>query len=762
MNPIRFFETRLRPAALYVLMTAAFPFGAAQALAQDAVYLRPDAAKTATVKNLTLKRDAALFVLEEGTLHLTHAPDGSVCGAVFTGKGSFTLTPPTEIEQNQLRRFYQHSPYQERMTSLFLLFADSTADALQSSLTFTDGDVRNEARASAEVSEKLLQEPDVVKAIIDGTHSGMFFALINRLEIFLINPYDAEEVSFQREQEGAVRYALEPICQFHKAADYASGIDADERAEFIRLTQYTLDCRIAPDRYFSAVADVRFEALLPAQRYFYFSLYYELKVDSVVWDDGTRATFYRKAESPWLEIVSKREVKRGEVRSLRIYYQGDLIYFQSDLNWYYLKDSGGWYPRYGARLKTTFDITFRTPPQYQLVCTGNLVSSKTEGEVAVTHWVSEKPMRNASFNYGVFTEYKPMNDSIPPVTVWMAKGGHRELGLALGREGYASGAYMEKQVGDDIENSLMFYQALYGKSAVEKFYATEHPFSHGGEAFPGLVHLYWRTFQRTERDGSDELLRAHEVAHQWWGIGVDFKTYHDQWLSEAFAEYSALWYIQAALKDNPKFFDMLRKWREEIINNRKFLFGKGQDAAPVWLGYRNESSTTKGDYNTIVYQKGAWILQMLRNMMIDFNTMNEDPFRAMMKDFYQTHAGKSASTADFKATVDKHFKQDMSWFFKQWVYETAVPTYKFAYKTDEAENGKFKVRCRVSVENVPESFRMYVPLQIEFGEEKRARLRVLIQGKGGEFDLPLLPARPQEVKFNIFESVLCDVQTAGW
>src|SRR3989442_693763 len=80
-----------------------------------------------------------------------------------------------------------------------------------------------------------------------------------------------------------------------------------------------------------------------------------------------------------------------------------------------------------------------------------------------------------------------------------------------------------------------------------------------------LVDLSWVTFQQTDQQGEDEVFRSHEVAHQWWGIGVDFATYHDQWMSEGFADFSGLWYLQAARKDNEKYFGVLRRWRANIF-----------------------------------------------------------------------------------------------------------------------------------------------------------------------------------------------------
>ncbi len=146
---------------------------------------------------------------------------------------------------------------------------------------------------------------------------------------------------------------------------------------------------------------------------------------------------------------------------------------------------------------------------------------------------------------------------------------------------------MEKEVGRDIANSIKLFQETFGKSAADHFYATDIPFTHG-EAFPGLMHFSWQTFQMTSEKGADHIFRAHEAAHQWWGIGVDFKTYHDQWLSEGFSEYSGWWYWHEVDKkeeeNEKKFYDLLKKKREQIVENRKFFLSDGQKSGPIWLG----------------------------------------------------------------------------------------------------------------------------------------------------------------------------------
>jgi hypothetical protein len=233
-------------------------------------------------------------------------------------------------------------------------------------------------------------------------------------------------------------------------------------------------------------------------------------------------------------------------------------------------------------------------------------------------------------------------------------------------------------------------------------------------------------------------------------------------LSEAFAEFSALCYLQAASKDNKQFLMSLRKSRDRIVKNRRFFLGDGQEAGPISLGPRTSTSTTPEDYRLVVYEKGAWVLHMLRNMFLDLDTMKDGGFGDMMREFYSSYAGKEATTADFQRVVERYAGRDMTWFFREWVYGTGIPRYRFAWRSARAEDGQFKVTCRVDQENVPEDFEMFVPLQIDFGGNRYARLRVFVKGPHSQFELPPLPSEPKVIVFNDLESVLCESKTVGW
>ena len=160
----------------------------------------------------------------------------------------------------------------------------------------------------------------------------------------------------------------------------------------------------------------------------------------------------------------------------------------------------------------------------------------------------------------------------------------------------------------------------------------------------------------------------------------------------------------------------------------------------------------------IIYEKAALVFHMLRNMMIDLQTMNEDRFFNMLKEFYKKFRGGVCTTKDFRKVTEKHLGLDMTWFFDQWIYGTDLPTYKFSYEIEEDSAGQFVTTGRILTEGVSEGFKMYVPLEVEFENGKKVYIRMLIDKAAFDFSLPPLELKPKKIKLNPFESVLARVE----
>jgi hypothetical protein len=713
----------------------------------------------ASVNGLVLKRDVGRFVFESGKFYLLTPVNGRTVGAVFMGTGTFSFAPPSPIEQERLSRFQKTNSLQVPFRNLVLLFADSTLTELESKLSFGPGqppaDVRQQFQAAlghiSDDDSKSL-DPDLMSAFLNGESSDLFYAEVGRTGegplMFMLNPREVESVSLgHRVRRYGWTRRSEVISRFPPGGQSRDG-QTGERPRDAAIRHYGVTTSLTQsgsgDLSFAAAAKLEIVTNAPVGPWVAFSLFEKLRVDSARWETGEPATVFKGRDANLLWVKLDRQILPGEARILNLFYHGDLI--DRDGDFFFIKSSAEWYPRsLEGRSLATFDLTFHSPKGKLLASVGDRVESSTSGMTATSRWVTNGPIRNASFNLGFFKEHRIQEEGIPAVTVLISEDAHRRVGGLRQKK-------MKETVGSDVAKSLRFFQHVYGPLPAKQFFATEIPYGHG-EAFPGMVHLSWATFHQTDQAGEDEVFRAHEVAHQWWGIGVDFTSYHDQWLSEGFADFSGLWYLQTVRKDNEKYFGILRRWRTRILEREK--------PAPVWLGYRTVTSEDAAG-NVMIYKKGAWVMHMLRIMMLDLKTMNEDRFTETMRDFYRTYQGKRASTEDFRRVAEQHLGADLGWFFDQWIYRAEVPTYRVAYQTLPADGGQYRVKLQVRQENVSENFQMYVPVTLDLGDDRMARVRVKVRGPSSEIDLPLMPAKPKAVRFNDLDGVLAEVKMVDW
>ncbi len=164
----------------------------------------------------------------------------------------------------------------------------------------------------------------------------------------------------------------------------------------------------------------------------------------------------------------------------------------------------------------------------------------------------------------------------------------------------------------------------------------------------------------------------------------------------------------------------------------------------------------------MIYEKGAWIMHMLRMLMLDLNTGKDDRFSAMMRDFHDSFAGRTATTDDFRGIVEKHVGVPMDWFFNEWVKGSAIPTYHVAWTSEATTDGRQRARFRITQEHVPPDFQAYVLVSADLGQNRFANFRIKVTGAQTEYASPVLPIAPNAVTFNELHSVLADVKMERW
>ncbi len=694
------------------------------------------------------------------------------CAAYFEGNGRFQFHPRVPTERDQLARFFETDSL-NRPFDRVLLICDSTIsrrlEALGQPTSACFGN-DEQKRAKKEMEEIVdFSERYLVYSSLRGiTSPGSPPYLLVNVEpehskrlYYCFDPHERKEIELYRHFSEPGSSGMELICSYSQYADeFYGNLNGFSRACY-EIVHYDISASLDRAGNCRARTEVELEVLSPFQMT-RLDLHNQLRVDSITTELPLPIAFERFEDKrlyrdwyPGLYLYFDRQLRKGEHFILTFHYEGGIA--RREIGEFFVTAGARWYPRAPYNTGATFDVRFKTPKDFEFVAAGTCLERDKVGDTLITHWEVKEPADNVSFAIGPMKKYEFADELIGSVDIYYSKELHRLIGRALTNSAVSTGRHMQKQVAEDVINSMRLFTHYFGPCPHEKLSVSEIIAYHG-EAFPGFLHMGFNTWISTDAWGAQQLFRAHEVAHQWWGVGVGYETYHDQWLSEGFAEYCGLMYLQS-IKGNDTFLDKLEEMRKEIFSVRKYIFGlSGEEAGPIIMGYRTSSSRTRGDFGLIIYKKGAFVLHMLRNLLLDLATMSDDLFFEMMRDFFATFQGRDATTRDFRRLTEKYMRMDMGWFFQQWVYGNELPTYKFEYETVNNENGHFDVHCTVRVENVSRDFIMYVPVEIEFEKDAKSYMRVVIEGDSTSFTIPDLPRQPRKIRLNPFESVLAEVK----
>ena len=333
---------------------------------------------------------------------------------------------------------------------------------------------------------------------------------------------------------------------------------------------------------------------------------------------------------------------------------------------------------------------------------------------------------------------------------------------------------MTKYALEQARAQMQLCTYYFGKIPYEDISITEQPDFSFGQSWPDLVYLpisayidstqRWMLFGHIDNKftGFVQEVTPHEVAHQWWGHAVGWASYHDQWLSEGFAEFSAGLFLQNAFGPNWKgdYTDFWNRLHDRILEKNNYGIAPN-DAGPLWMGERLTSPKTASAYQSVTYPKGAYVLAMLRSIMYSQDD-GDKAFIEMMHDFVESHRDRPASTESFKAIAEKHMTRMMNlqgngrldWFFNEWVYGTQVPRYKFDYQMTPGDGGKVKLHMTITQSEVDENFGMIVPVFADFGKGMVRIGQIGVIGNSSRSIDAELPSSPKKVVMNAYKEIL--------
>jgi aminopeptidase N len=450
-----------------------------------------------------------------------------------------------------------------------------------------------------------------------------------------------------------------------------------------------------------------------------------LTVDGVT-EQGRPAQFSRSDGQ--LRVALGGTYRAGDLLTLAVKYHGapsDGLYFKRNKfgdrtvfadNW--PNRAHHWFPSLDHpydKAKVEFFVT--APARYDVVANGRLVetTSRQDG-TRLTHWREDVPVAVYCMVFGA-TEF-----SVLDAGAW---NGTRLLHYLYPKD-------RDRGLVDHGRalRMLEFYSELVGPYPYEKLALVQ-----SSTRFGGMENSSNIFFDENSYDGSGgmEGTVAHEIAHQWFGDSVTEADWHHLWLSEGFATYfGALFFERADGRD--KFVRLMLREKERYTSDA------GAVARPI---HDPEVKDLFKLLNRNNYQKGGWVLHMLRRVVGD------EKFFAGVADYYRTYRDSNALTEDFRRVMELHAGRPLDWFFRQWIYEPGFPAYDAAWRWDEPSK---RLRLRVRQTQAGAPFRM--PLDVEFksGDVTR-RETVEMSGREQSFDFKL-DSRPQAVAVDPDEWVL--------
>ena len=386
-----------------------------------------------------------------------------------------------------------------------------------------------------------------------------------------------------------------------------------------------------------------------------------------------------------LVVLLDPPLAKGAERRLDLEYELDVLNYAPGRDWYPSTegDETILLDTHTARLQLT------TRKKFEVRATGRREegSGGEDGGTSTTVWIVDHPAKMLTFTYADHAyEERLTRDGVPDVVCFGSK------------TPMASGARF-RQVGQDVIDSLAFYQQLFDtRLPPEPIYVSSINASHG-QAFDGFIQLAEPELRHPGAGGGGAV-RAHEAAHQFWGVLVGAASYRDAWLGEAFAEYSGMMFVEATMKDGPRYLqEIIRAYNDEQNGSIKSGFSKftrmdvnkanslhGDRSGPIGHGWRADTGELPTAYSSQVYGKGALVLHMLRGMLRD-QTGSDQAFLDVLRDFLHTYQGKAPSTGDFEAVLARHVPGDWSWFFDEWVNGMGIPTYRWSYDVAPGAGG---------------------------------------------------------------------------
>ncbi len=375
-----------------------------------------------TVKDLTLRRDAATFHLRSGTVCFVSPVQGKVTGAVFVGDGNMILDPPIPIERSSLKLLTKEDEFSENFAHLILRFTDGTYDEIKKAGTPASGGCdAGLLPDSQKVTRRKVHfnlEARILQDVLGVWPGGLFVAFVhgkryNGDEIFSIDPEGGLPLILPvaPEEEQFVTYDDSKFgvwASFHLSPEYKTGqATGSQKNSAIHIERQQLDTTIDKNTNLTGKATTTFVSQINGLRVAPFNLFPTLRVQSVIAEGGPPLTFIQedKKDDPDFVVILPKAMAVGDKFTITTNYGGKEAVRNEGNGNYFPIARENWYPNsasFSFGEYSAYDMIFRIPKGMKIAATGSLLSENNDHDQNVTVWKSEVPQTVAGFNFGKF------------------------------------------------------------------------------------------------------------------------------------------------------------------------------------------------------------------------------------------------------------------------------------------------------------------------------------------------------------------------